>query len=293
MSIRRRLLAVLTALIIIGSIFILATVWFGATKHETPALKAKERPEVSVKHPEVSARPRAVSVKPAAIRKSEMPKEMPVFSIPLNPEKSFDFSNDSALKEWEEKIFKGRVVYKVEGKNNLSYVNANSDSAASALYYKTTLDAKKRSPVIRWKWRVEKFPAKSGAESLETENEDDFAGRVYVIFPAKFLLNSKVLEYIWAEKLPVGLTGTSPYSKKIKLIVLRSGLATDGKWYSEERDILADYVKMFGEKPEYNIGAIAFMTNAEHTSTSAEAMYDDIVIGYKDGGAGYQTGGVR
>ena len=37
---------------------------------------------------------------------------------------------------------------------------------------------------------------------------------------------------------------------------------------------------MFGREPEYNVGAIAFMTNAENTQTSADAMYDEIKVGY-------------
>jgi len=196
--------------------------------------------------------------------------------------KDFPFSEENALKEWEEKIFKGRVVYRVEKGQTLSYVRATSDKTASALYYKFKLDAKKRCPVISWKWNVDKFPAKKTKESLETENEDDFAARVYVIFPAMFFTNSKVLEYIWSETLPEGMIGTSPYSKNIKLIVARSGANKDRKWFQEDRDITADYVKAFGAKPEYNIGAVAFMTNTEHTGTSADAMYDEIKLGYKE-----------
>ena len=186
------------------------------------------------------------------------------------------------MKEWEEKIFKGKVIYAVEGKEGLSYVRATSDSAASALYYKIRLDAKNKNPLIAWRWRVDKFPVKSGPESLETENEDDFAARVYVIFPAAFILNSKVLEYVWAETLPVGTAGTSPYSKHIKLIVAESGPDKDGSWRVEERDVLADYRMMFGKDPERDIGAVAFMTNTEHTKMSADAMYDEIRLGYKE-----------
>ena len=205
--------------------------------------------------------------------------------------KAFPFNEDTALKEWEEKIFKGKVVYRVEKGGDLSYVKARSDGAASALYYKVKMDAKRMHPVIRWKWKVGKFPAKSGAESLEAENEDDFAARVYVIFPTAFLLNSRVLEYIWAEKLPDGASGTSPYSRKIKLMVIQSGADNDGEWVSEERDILADYNLMFGRPPDRNIGAIAFMTNTEHTGTSAEAMYDDIELGYKENDLSSTGGG--
>ena len=196
--------------------------------------------------------------------------------------KDFPFSEENALKEWEEKIFKGKVVYRVEKGQTLSYVRATSDKTASALYYKLKLDAKKKSPVISWKWNVDKFPEKKVKESLETKNEDDFAARVYVIFPAAFFTNSKVLEYIWSETLPEGTIGTSPYSKNIKLIVARSGPNLDKKWFREDRDIAADYMKAFGTKPEYNIGAVAFMTNTEHTGTSADAMYDEINLGYKE-----------
>ncbi len=198
--------------------------------------------------------------------------------------KGFSFSGSDSLKEWEEKVFKGKVIYKVEEQAPLSYVRATSSGTASALYYKIKLDVRNKFPGISWNWKVEKFPEKKKPESLETENEDDFAARVYVIFPAMFLTNWKVLEYIWAEKLPVGTIGTSPYSKNIKLVVLESGPAKDGKWASEERDIVADYIKAFGRPPEHDIGAVAFMTNTEHTGTSADAMYDEISLGYKEGG---------
>ncbi len=206
---------------------------------------------------------------PRALQKAEVVKDFP-------------FSEESALKEWEEKIFKGKVVYTVEKGQTLSYVRATSDKTASALYYKIKLDAKKSDPVISWKWNVDKFPLKKAAESLEIENEDDFAARVYVIFPAAFFTNSKVLEYIWSETLPEGTIGTSPYSKNIKLIVARSGVNPDKKWFQEDRDITADYMKAFGRRPEYDVGAVAFMTNTEHTLTSAEAMYDEIKLGYKE-----------
>jgi hypothetical protein len=189
------------------------------------------------------------------------------------------------LNDWEEKVFKGRVEYRIESEDSIAYVDANSRAAASALYHKVDLDPKK-FPIISWKWRVSKFPKKTKAENLESLEEHDFAARVYVIFPTFFIMNSNVLEYLWAEELPVGTVGTSPYSKNIRLMVLENGPAKDGEWRTEERDIIADYVKAFGEAPKRDIGAISFMTNAEHTGSSAEAMYDDIKLGYKESGKG-------
>ena len=190
----------------------------------------------------------------------------------------FPFSKENSLKEWEEKILKGKVAYVVEKGGALSYVRAKSEKAASALYYKIKLDVKKR-PVISWKWRVDKFPERTLPETIEAKEEEDFAARVYVIFPAAFFTNSKCIEYIWAEHLPAGTCGRSGYSKNIKVLVLESGKSD--AWHSEERDIVADYVKLFGEEPKLNVGAISFMTDADSTETSADAVYDEIKIGYK------------
>ena len=210
----------------------------------------------------------------------EKKEAKPVISGAAVVVKYFQFQKPDSLKEWEEKVFKGKVSYTLANDRGAPYVKAASDNAASALYHRLKVDAKTRMPVISWRWKAEKFPAKKLQEDLERETEDDFAARVYVIFPAMFLTNSKVLEYVWAEKLPIGTSGSSHYSKNIKLIVLESGPTKDNDWASEQRDVISDYIKAFGRHPEYNIGAIAFMTNTEHTGSQAEAKYADIKIGY-------------
>jgi len=200
----------------------------------------------------------------------------------LNIVKSFHFSKEASLKEWEEKILKGKVVYKVENLEQEGYVTADSRKTASALYYKIPLEIGK-NPFIAWKWKVSVFPDKRKKEDLNRKDEEDFAARIYVIFPAKFFLNSKAIEYIWAKDIPEGTKGESPYSKNIKVMVLRSGDGT-GQWMDESRDIYGDYIELFGEKPKMNIGAISFMTDSDSTGTQAAAQYDDIRIGYKNKG---------
>ena len=223
----------------------------------------------------------AVSTPVGILIYKRLAREIPKYTTAIV--KFFPFTQENSLKEWEEKMFKGKVVYKIESSEGLSYVKASSQASASALYYKVRLDAKgARHPVVSWKWNVDKFPVKKGKERLDAKDELDFAARVYVIFPAKFLLNSKVLEYVWAETIAEGTIEASPYSKNIKLIVARSGANPDKKWHDEERDILEDYFKAFGRAPEHDIGAVAFMTNTEHTGTDAVAMYDDIRLGYKE-----------
>ncbi|MEA3306142.1 MAG: DUF3047 domain-containing protein, partial [Candidatus Omnitrophota bacterium] len=117
--------------------------------------------------------------------------------------KYFPFSTEESLKEWNEKVLSKSVTYSIESSGSESYVRAISNNSCSALYYKIKLDAKKR-PVLSWKWRVNRFPDKKSADNLLNKEEDDFAGRLYVIFSAVFFSKSKALEYIWAEDLEAG-----------------------------------------------------------------------------------------
>ena len=217
----------------------------------------------------------AVMLTKAPPSKKGPERKEPAFEI-TSVIKYFPFTKENSLREWEEKILKNRVVYLIEKNGKLSYVKAESDKSASALYYKIKIDINTK-PKISWKWRVNKFPVRTLPETIEGKKEEDFAARVYVIFPAAFFTNSKVIEYIWAETLPVGTCGRSGYSKNIKVLVLESGRSE--AWRAESRDIYDDYVMLFGEEPRLDVGAVSFMTDADSTRTSAEAIYDDIKLG--------------
>ena len=76
-----------------------------------------------------------------------------------------------------------------------------------------------------------------------------------------------------------GTSGESGYSKNIKVMVLQTGPSRD--WKVEKRNVYEDYVTLFGKEPSFDIGAIAFMTDADSTKTTADAVYDEIKIGYE------------
>ena len=192
--------------------------------------------------------------------------------------KQFSFSDVRSLDEWREKILRGKVEYGLEEIDGSSYIRAKSLRTASALYHDIKIDMKKR-PILSWKWRVDRFPKRNLPETIEGKKEEDFAARVYVMFPAAFFTNSKAIEYIWAETLPKNTTGESGYSKNIKIIILESGKSDD--WVYEKRNIYEDYVKLFGKEPRLNVGSIAFMTDSDSTKTEANAVYDEIEVGYE------------
>jgi len=64
--------------------------------------------------------------------------------------------------------------------------------------------------------------------------------------------------------------------------VAESGTGNMEKWVLEEYNIYEDYIKVFGEAPRRNVGAIALMTDTDNTLSTAEALYKNIKVGYKN-----------
>lgn len=198
--------------------------------------------------------------------------------------KQFDFGKKDALAEWREKIFHGRVSYVIENEGEVKQLVAKSDKSSSGLFYPIKFNPTKY-PYISWRWKVRKFPSKNQVISDITKRSwierDDYAVRLYVIFPTFIFTNTKCIEYIWAEHLPKGAILTSPFFKNIKLIVLQSGNERVDEWTVEERNIVDDYKAAFNRAPSANVGAIALMTDSDNTQSSAEGCYSDIRVGYQ------------
>jgi len=202
----------------------------------------------------------------------------PSHSYAANFMKYFTFSEKGVLKLWKEKISVGRVNYKILNDKKGKFVRADSNKSASGLYYEIKYNPKNR-PYISWKWRVDKFPTKD-PDDMDSVKED-FAARVYVIFPAKIFIFSRCLEYVWDDVLKKGTVTSSPLSNRIRLFVLQSGKRKG--WVQEERNIYKDYLEAFGEEPEDfddEVGAIAFMSDTDDTQSSARANIDELRIGY-------------
>ncbi|MDP2941240.1 MAG: DUF3047 domain-containing protein [Candidatus Omnitrophota bacterium] len=192
----------------------------------------------------------------------------------------FRFDNPDALRGWEEKIFKGRVIYSVKSGLSGSYLNAYSKDSASGLLYWIKFSPRE-NPMVNWKWKVSKFPETKRINQKKSgwlEN-DDYAARFYVIFPKFPFYRVRGLEYIWDKNMPEGTVLTNPNFTNLKIIVAESGAKNMGNWVQEERNIYEDYKKLFGAAPG-NAGAIAIMTDSDNSQSSAEAQYNDIEVGY-------------
>jgi Protein of unknown function (DUF3047) len=189
--------------------------------------------------------------------------------------KQFTFNENDALDKWSKMVLNHAVDYELIKQGRAGYVQASSDKACSAIYYKMPYKVKEY-PLLGWKWKVVTFPDLSNART--PKEKDDYAARVYVIFPNLSFTFSKFIEYVWAEDIPVGTIFDSPYGSNVKMIVVRSGRTNAGEWASESRNVYEDYIKAFGAEPKKAAAAIAIMCDADSTKTMAESLFDDIAV---------------
>lgn len=189
--------------------------------------------------------------------------------------RQFTFNESDALDKWSEMILKRQVDYTLLRKGGEGYVQALSENACSALYYKVGFKLKDY-PILTWQWRVLKFPDLSKAK---TElDRDDYAARIYVIFPLLNFSSSKFIEYVWSESKPVGTITDSPVGDNVRIIVIRSGKDNASEWSTETRNMYDDYRMVFGAESARHAGAIAIMCDADGTQSTAESAFDNIAI---------------
>jgi len=174
-------------------------------------------------------------------------------------------------KNWKEKSFKGSTRYEVVQEDGQRFIKAVSKASASALYYELEFDPREY-PFLAWRWKVGNVLAKG--DELKKEG-DDYAARVYVVFPSDLFWRTKAVNYIWANTLPTGRAVPNPFSSNACMIAVQSGPALVGQWLEEKRNLLEDYRRCFDEDPG-KAGAVAIMTDTDNTGESAVAWYGPI-----------------
>jgi hypothetical protein len=203
---------------------------------------------------------------------------------------------DSTFLEWVPLGFggdRGETEFWADSVAGRSCLRARALDGGSGLLRPVKLDSDSLSR-IRWSWWV-KGPVPGG--DLTRKEGDDFAARLYVNFrfdPSKAgplhrlkqrlasrrfggEAPGKALVYVWGNRAPVGTVAYSAYTDQAAVVVLRSGSDGAGSWWTEERDVSADFRNAFGDDPP-DTHSVAIMTDADDTGASAEACYGDILF---------------
>lgn len=86
------------------------------------------------------------------------------------------------------------------------------------------------------------------------------------------------LMYVWSNQREVGSVMPNPRTDRIRKLVLESGRGGLGRWLDYERDIRADFRRVFGEEPGRLI-AVGLMTDTDNTRSTAQTWYGPLSFG--------------
>lgn len=192
---------------------------------------------------------------------------------------------------------KAKTRYELVKDGDTTVVKATSKASASGLIRKIDINPE-QYPIIKWKWKVTNIYQNG---DVMKKSGDDYPARIYIGFEydsekvglfekAKFgtikLLYGEyppidAINYIWESKAPAGTMVPSPFTDRIRMVVVESGTKNLNTWKEEERNIYEDYIKSFGEKPPM-ISGVAIMTDSDNTGESAVSYYGDIVFESKN-----------
>ena len=179
------------------------------------------------------------------------------------------------LSGWKDESFRGKdkTAYSLVEQDGRKVVEARSRHSASGLLKKVDLDPAKY-PLLRWSWKIAHTVQR---EDVSKKGGDDFAARVYLVFPGTFFWRTRALNYVWSARIPQNTVVPSPYTANVAIVAVESGDRSAGTWKIEERNIRDDFRRAFGEEPP-RIGAIAIMTDTDDTGDEASAWYGDIFL---------------
>jgi len=183
-----------------------------------------------------------------------------------------------------------QTVYEALEVDGRATLRARASCAASAILHAAPGLELARTPILRWRWRVDRD---LGTRNPRAKAGDDFAARVYVAFRFEAERASRwqrlkrgalglvyggempgpALNYVWSASEPVGSFWTSPYTAQARMISL--GGAPPDEWRNAEVDVAADYRRVFSAAPP-PIAFVAVMSDSDDGCGETLAWFADL-----------------
>ena len=131
------------------------------------------------------------------------------------------------------------------------------------------------TPILEWSWKVITLP--SGGNACQ-KSTDDEAAQVYIAWlRAPESVRSRMIGYVWDSTAPVGTICKSEKLGTVTYIVVRSGSDGLGKWIPERRNVVEDFRRIYGERPD-KPNALALSIDSDDTRSSAESFIGPTVF---------------
>jgi len=125
------------------------------------------------------------------------------------------------------------------------------------------------SPILEWEWKAIVLP--KGGNSCKKAT-DDQAAQVFVVWP-RFpeAVRSRIIGYVWDTTQPVGTICKSEKTGMVTYLVVRSGPVDLNRWLTEQRNVVEDFKKIYGETPD-DPAVLSIATDSNDTQSTSEAM---------------------
>ena len=201
----------------------------------------------------------------------------------------------AAILPWEPYLMlraNARTEYRLVEERGDVALEAQAKEGGSGLYRKIRIDPT-RHPVLEWRWQVPKVAGSDpGVVSRHSPmvrlslgfhgdlSKLDFDDRAKLRLAKKLTpqgLPYASLIYVWMHDVPVGSVIRSPYTDRVRMIVVESGEQRLGEWVSVRRNVLEDYRRAFGEEP-WDIVSVGIMTDVGDDGSPRRSFYGDITF---------------
>jgi hypothetical protein len=142
---------------------------------------------------------------------------------------------------------------------------------------------------LSWRWRLDE---PNPAADLRRKDGDDSAIKVCALFdlPLSALpfgerqwlrlarlsagetLPSASVCYVWDNRLPPGTVLDNAFTRRVRTIVLRGPEAPLRGWLDEQRDVAADFLRLFGDEAKTLPALIGVAIGADADNTQARSL---------------------
>lgn len=196
---------------------------------------------------------------------------------------------------WQHQLFPGkrRNHYQYVWRQGRPAMAVSSQAGISAMRQAQSLPALSLGQ-IQFSWKVAGLIADA---DLQQAGKEDSPVRLVLVFDGdRSLFSAKdamlselarvltgeelpyaTLMYVWSNHLPVGTVVNNRRTDRIRKLVIQSGAAGVNRWQDYERDIRADYERVFGAAPGA-LKAVALMTDTDNTASEVKAWYGPVVF---------------
>ncbi|PSQ87100.1 MAG: hypothetical protein BRD30_08950 [Bacteroidetes bacterium QH_2_63_10] len=169
---------------------------------------------------------------------------------------------------------KQNVYVREENGNQFARVHTEGKAFRAIMSHKRALDWDlEKRPVLQWRWRAQALP-EGGNEKYDRSN--DTGGALYVTVEKNWLGMPKSIKYTYSSTLPVGTT--VDYGPLKVLVVASRAEQGTGEWITHERDVLADYDRLFGDNPDGQPLAIMMWSDSDTMNSVGTIDFDDLAL---------------